>query len=90
MPCGHGVFAGGHRMAVKTERAILAGGCFWGLEDLLRRAKGVVLTRVGYTGDEMPKSDLRKPSWSCRGSRGRLRSGSTELLRPSRALLPDP
>lgn len=37
-----------------TERAILAGGCFWGMEDLLRRAKGVVATRAGYTGGDMP------------------------------------
>ena len=33
-----------------TERAILAGGCFWGAQDLLRRYDGVVSTRVGYTG----------------------------------------
>lgn len=36
------------------ERAILAGGCFWGLQDILRRARGVVSTRVGYTGGDVP------------------------------------
>lgn len=34
----------------ETEKAILAGGCFWGMEDLLRKVDGVVETRVGYTG----------------------------------------
>jgi peptide-methionine (S)-S-oxide reductase len=33
-----------------TERAILAGGCFWGMQDLIRRYPGVISTRVGYTG----------------------------------------
>jgi peptide-methionine (S)-S-oxide reductase len=34
-----------------TEKAILAGGCFWGAQELLRRRSGVLSTRVGYSGD---------------------------------------
>ena len=39
-------------MTDSTETAILAGGCFWGVEDLLRKRDGVISTRVGYTGGE--------------------------------------
>lgn len=37
-----------------TERAVLAGGCFWGMQDMFRRLRGVVSTRVGYTGGDLP------------------------------------
>jgi peptide-methionine (S)-S-oxide reductase len=39
-------------MTDNTETAILAGGCFWGVQELLRRRDGVISTRVGYTGGE--------------------------------------
>ncbi|HEX2554321.1 MAG TPA: peptide-methionine (S)-S-oxide reductase MsrA [Microvirga sp.] len=42
-----------------TERAILAGGCFWGMQDLLRRLPGVVSTRVGYSGGDVPNATYR-------------------------------
>ena len=46
-------------MAVTTERAVLAGGCFWGMQDLIRRRPGVVSTRVGYTGGDVPNATYR-------------------------------
>ena len=42
-----------------NERAILAGGCFWGMQDLIRRLPGVVGTRVGYTGGENANATYR-------------------------------
>ncbi|WP_127900837.1 peptide-methionine (S)-S-oxide reductase MsrA [Solirhodobacter olei] len=42
-----------------TERAILAGGCFWGMQDLLRRKPGVLKTRVGYSGGEVANATYR-------------------------------
>ncbi len=44
---------------MSVERAVLAGGCFWGMQDLLRRQMGVVSTRVGYTGGEVPNATYR-------------------------------
>lgn len=42
-----------------TEKAVLAGGCFWGMEDLIRRLPGVVKTRVGYTGGDVKNATYR-------------------------------
>ena len=42
-----------------TERAVLAGGCFWGMQDLIRRYKGVISTRVGYSGGDVPNATYR-------------------------------
>ncbi|MGC1502637.1 MAG: peptide-methionine (S)-S-oxide reductase MsrA [Sulfitobacter sp.] len=42
-----------------TERAVLAGGCFWGMQDLIRRRPGVVSTRVGYSGGDVPNATYR-------------------------------
>lgn len=42
-----------------TEAAILAGGCFWGVQDLLRNMSGVISTRVGYTGGDVPNATYR-------------------------------
>ncbi|WP_395729479.1 peptide-methionine (S)-S-oxide reductase, partial [Nakamurella sp.] len=39
-----------------TQTAILAGGCFWGMQDLIRRQPGVIGTRVGYSGGEVPNA----------------------------------
>lgn len=36
-----------------TEKAILAGGCFWGMEEVFRRVPGVISTQVGYTGGSL-------------------------------------
>src|ERR1700722_15407234 len=46
-------------MTAVTERAILVGGCFWGMQDLLRRYRGVISTRVGYTGGDVPNATYR-------------------------------
>ncbi len=46
-------------MTTSTERAVLAGGCFWGMQDLIRRKPGVISTRVGYSGGDVPNATYR-------------------------------
>ena len=46
-------------MSNEPETAILAGGCFWGMQDLIRKRPGVLSTRVGYTGGENPNATYR-------------------------------
>jgi len=50
---------GGIFMTAKSERAVLAGGCFWGVQDLIRRYPGVISTRVGYSGGDVPNATYR-------------------------------
>jgi peptide-methionine (S)-S-oxide reductase len=42
-----------------TQKAILAGGCFWGMQDLMRKQPGVISTRVGYSGGDTPNATYR-------------------------------
>ncbi|MGY0799438.1 peptide-methionine (S)-S-oxide reductase MsrA [Lysobacter sp. A286] len=44
---------------MSTERAVLAGGCFWGMQDLIRSYDGVISTRVGYSGGDLPNATYR-------------------------------
>src|SRR5919204_2528219 len=51
---------GGRYVSDGVEKAILAGGCFWGMEDLFRNRPGVISTRVGYTGGDVPNATYGK------------------------------
>jgi peptide-methionine (S)-S-oxide reductase len=46
-------------MKMTTQKAILAGGCFWGMQDLIRKMPGVISTRVGYTGGDVKNATYR-------------------------------
>lgn len=46
-------------MTTNAERALLAGGCFWGMQELIRTFPGVLTTRVGYSGGDVPNATYR-------------------------------
>src|SRR5207248_3653955 len=50
---------GGRKPMTNHRKAILAGGCFWGMQDLIRKQPGVISTRVGYTGGNTPNATYR-------------------------------
>ena len=58
-----------------TERAIIAGGCFWGMEDLIRRLPGVVDTTVGYTG-----GDYKNPTYEIIKSKATGHAEALEVI----------
>jgi peptide-methionine (S)-S-oxide reductase len=44
---------------MSKQRSVLAGGCFWGMQDLIRKREGVISTRVGYSGGDVPNATYR-------------------------------
>ena len=77
-------------MSGSVEKAILAGGCFWGMQDLIRKRPGVLETRVGLHGRRRPERHLPQPRHARGGDRDRLRPRADVVPRPARVLLPDP
>ena len=47
-------------MTAANEKAVLAGGCFWGMQDLIRKRPGILATRVGYTGGDVANATYRR------------------------------
>ena len=77
-------------MANSSERAVLAGGCFWGMQDLIRRYARRHLDSGGLHRRRGPQRHLPQPRQSRRGDRDRLRSGEDQLPPALGVLLPDP
>ena len=72
------------------ERAVLAGGCFWGMQDLIRRYDGVISTRVGYSGGDVPNATYRNHGTHAEAIEIVFDPAKISYRRASRILLPDP
>ena len=71
------------------ERAVLAGGCFWGVQDLIRRYDGVLSTRVGYTGGSVPHATYRNHGSHAEAVEIIFDPAADQLSADPRILLPD-
>ena len=77
-------------MSDQTEKAILAGGCFWGMQDLIRKLPGRDLDPGRLHRRRRAERDLPQPRQPRRGDRDHLRPGQDLLPGPAGVLLPDP
>ena len=77
-------------MTERTEKAILAGGCFWGMQDLIRKRPGVISTRVGYTGGDVANATYRNHGTHAEAIEIIFDPDRDLVSRPARVLLPDP
>ncbi len=73
-----------------SEKAVLAGGCFWGMQDLVRKLPGVLRTRVGYSGGDVPNATYRNHGTHAEALEVEFDPRADELSRPAGVLLPDP
>ena len=81
---------GGGPMSETTETAILAGGCFWGMQDLIRKRPGVLSTRVGYTGGDVANATYRNHGNHAEAIEITFDPEQTSYREHPRVLLPDP
>jgi peptide-methionine (S)-S-oxide reductase len=76
---------------MSEERAVLAGGCFWGMQDLIRRLPGVLSTRVGYSGGDVANATYRNHGTHAEADRDPSSiPRAHQLSAAARILLPDP
>ena len=74
---------------MKEERAVLAGGCFWGVQDLIRSYDGVLSTRVGYTGGSNSHATYRNHPGHAEAVEIIFDPAPHQLSEDPRVLLPD-